>query len=33
MKRKEIIEHIKWVPALAFSLFAALLSAVVIGIQ
>ena len=32
MKTKEIRERIKWVPAWALSLFAALLSAVVLGI-
>jgi len=32
MKRKEITERIKWIPAWALSLFAAFLSAVVIGV-
>jgi len=32
MKRKEITERIKWIPAWALSLFAALLSAVVIAV-
>jgi len=32
MRRKEIMERIRWVPAWALSLFAALLSAVVLGI-
>jgi hypothetical protein len=32
MKRQEIIERLKWVPAWVFSLFAALMSAFVMGI-
>ena len=32
MKGKEIKEHIRWVPAWALSLFAALLAAVVVGV-